>query len=78
MGLARRQHPEVSQGVLAARPLGQPEPEGGHAGAGGAVGATVHRPLHDTRHDSSLTKPTDTARGARLWVDLPTRRWSVV
>ena len=60
-GVARRQHPEVSQGVVAAGSLGQAQPEQRPLpGARGAVDATVHRPLHDTRHDSSLTKPTDT------------------
>ena len=50
----------MTQRVAATGTLGQAEPHGGHAGACGEVGSTVDPPVHDTRHPSSLTKPTDT------------------
>ena len=50
----------MTQGVVTTGTLGQSKPQGGHAGACGAVDPTVDPPVHDTRHDSSLTKPTDT------------------
>ncbi len=79
------QHAQVAEGVLAPRPLGQTPAEVGHVGASRAVDSTVRRPLHDTRHDSSLTKPTDTLgrgsrgttspRGAGAWFDMAERGW---